>query len=445
MKTHTNRNDLDFNQEQKNRSLDHDDGTKSQITHINNMWVPGQPLPLCDMTKAEINLSVDWITCTFYNKKILSELTDLKPLEESDAIEIDQDPEENPYIKQGLKISDTKIKFWTQTFDWFKGAKVSIGMYGQEKGLVKDNMVMISLTGKALLHLRKKYHHSSIDILMWLYTFMFEDSYKDEVGHFTRIDFAIDVLPKNSMFSLLEHVFTHNNRNAYTTTARNGGAIKSIFHKTETGNLLETVYVGSRKSETFARIYDKRREQIALGNKDPKEEWHRFELETKQERAQKLAARLIEAHRNGDRWTVPLLRVIKRFLNFRDLDDCMKLTRVKNASTAYWWEHILLKADPLKLSSKRPQCKPSNEVLKMWISQIQKRLAKIIILRSATAEDTQGILNKMLEDGLGIMTKDEKQDLIDYVVEEQKDVFQERCDKARDAISGLKKVYKKIA
>ena len=81
----------------------------------------------------------------------------------------------------------------------------------------------------------------------------------------------------------------------------------------------------------------------------------------------------------------------------------------------------------------------------MWISQIQKRLAKIIILRSATAEDTQGILNKMLEDGLGIMTKDEKQDLIDYVVEEQKDVFQERCDKARDAISGLKKVYKKIA
>jgi len=416
-------------------------GTKSPLTHINNMWVPGQPLPLCDMTKAEINLSIDWVTCTFSNRRILSALKELKPLEESDEIEIDQDYDESPYIKQGLTVSQTNIKFWTETYDWFKGAKISIGMNGGKKVIAKENMVMISLTGKALLHLREKYKKNSMDVIMWLHSFMYDRENSYETGHFTRIDYAIDVLPKKSDFSLLSHVFAHATEDAYTTTARDGGKIKQIFEKAKNGNVLETIYVGSRKSETFARIYDKRREQIALGNKDPNEEWHRFELETKQERAQKIISRLIENHRNNGRWEIPLFGVIKRFLNFRDFHDCKKLSRIKNASTAYWWNHILSNAEVLELPSTTPKLKPSEERIKTWVSQIKKRLTQIIIMKSSSEEDAQNIICQMFEDGLENMEKDELQNLIDYIVEEKKDLFTERCIKARNAIWGIKTVY----
>lgn len=63
------------------------------------------------------------------------------------------------------------------------------------------------------------------------------------------------------------------------------------------GNVGRTIYIGRRISESFIRVYDKRAEVIAKHpDADPPPHWIRFEIETKKDRADRLAGALVDGH-----------------------------------------------------------------------------------------------------------------------------------------------------
>lgn len=101
----------------------------------------------------------------------------------------------------------------------------------------------------------------------------------DAGGNITRLDLAKDLqgvaISLDKIYQALEH-------GEHSGTARKFAQIHSI----NGGN---TVYVGSRKSEKFIRVYDKMAESHLQGGT-----WYRFELETKGMVARALAALLIE-------------------------------------------------------------------------------------------------------------------------------------------------------
>lgn len=101
----------------------------------------------------------------------------------------------------------------------------------------------------------------------------------DAGGHITRLDVAkdLDGIPVN-----LENVYSAVKR------GENQGTCRTVS-KLESGTDGITVYMGSRQSEKFARIYNKRA-QLGLteGN------WFRYELETKGLVARALAGLLVE-------------------------------------------------------------------------------------------------------------------------------------------------------
>lgn len=400
------------------------------VTHINNMWVTGpmdlRKLPEYDLTKAEINMGIDWITCSFRSRKILDHLEELKPLELADQIARDKEPEDNEFAEQGLTTSHRPLPFWEKTYEWFKGAKVAVGMKQANMSEDKKQRVMIVLSGKPLLHLRKRYGLNTVDIIKWFQKFMGPDSQGKPMGRFTRVDIAIDVLPKNSEFSLLHHCLYHIHSNAYTTTAKNNGRVKQIFERVIDENKLQTLYIGSRKSETFARIYDKRAEQIGTGHKDPGEEWNRFELETKQGRAEALMLKIMKDIDAGNPWNTVACGVVKKFINFRDLEEARKITRMKRCKTADWWNRILCKAEALSLPTIIPEPLPLSERIQNDIKQIAKRFFGLSVVYSEDKSELLKMLKKLFRRGQKAYDCDSYQFLIEYMEELSHDGFVDR-------------------
>jgi len=87
------------------------------------------------------------------------------------------------------------------------------------------------------------------------------------------------------------------------------------FAHIESDNKGETIYVGSRQSERFIRIYNK-----AAESNLPGELWYRFELETKGMVSRALAERLV----SGIDWSSQFDGLAKQMVNFRSPGDFAK-------------------------------------------------------------------------------------------------------------------------
>ena len=120
----------------------------------------------------------------------------------------------------------------------------------------------------------------------------------DHQARFTRVDFAVDILnePEANVLILATMV-----KNEIAKT--NAGAY-SVIQGVRAGVPGTTLYVGSRQSEKFMRIYDKAAEQGIEGH------WVRVELECKGDYAAAIAPMLL---RDGDGFG---LGQIKKFCTF---------------------------------------------------------------------------------------------------------------------------------
>lgn len=162
------------------------------------------------------------------------------------------------------------LKTWTQTAPKF-GYKVAFvhpfGIVVMANYARPEMGVHVILTGRSLKELSDR-GVPGPKMLDWVF---------QEHGKVTRLDLAIDVLGTHiDLMSL-----------GYSARVKDapGTARKVNFYG---GNDGQTVYVGSRSSEKFMRIYDKAAEQKMQGAL-----WTRFELELKGDSARAAASQMM--------------------------------------------------------------------------------------------------------------------------------------------------------
>lgn len=129
----------------------------------------------------------------------------------------------------------------------------------------------------------------------------------------------------------------------------------------------KTLYLGSRTSETFARIYDKNKEQAAKNPYFvPLDHWVRFEIEIKKRRAQQLFTELLSLISSGsDDIGGFLAGYIRGLLDFKEIstDD----TNKSRWPTVAWWDTFLSFSAKLRLTL--PRAIDTIERAKRWVTR----------------------------------------------------------------------------
>lgn len=193
-----------------------------------------------------------------------------------------------------------------------------------------------------------------------------------EVGHFSRIDTAIDDFGANyyTPEELLD-LYDDDRVVSKWKGANYAGGRKSP--RISSGY---TVYFGSRSSSLMLRVYDKKREQNK--GKKPSDndyidvEWTRWELEFKKERADDLAKQLITCDEQGLGSLV--IGILYYYFRIIELDDCNR-SRCSNAEK---WNDFVHNVEKLRL------CVPKHEKTifekEAWIDrQVSPSLALLFL------------------------------------------------------------------
>lgn len=154
--------------------------------------------------------------------------------------------------------------------------------------------------------------------------------------HIKRLDFAIDDTKKVLDLDIIadywrnDDVATHiKTFDRVQGTAKGGEKVS------------DTVYLGSRQSLMFVRIYNKKLEQINKGNIPAFDHWVRFELELKGEKAHEVSKMFVEKGLS----VVP--GVIRGLIDFKDPDD-FDQNQTRRAS-APWWSGWLSSVERLRV------------------------------------------------------------------------------------------------
>ena len=191
------------------------------------------------------------------------------------------------------------------------------------------------------------------------------------VGHFTRIDAAID--DKGGNFYSPADVFELYKKNQIVSKWR---SVKRTDKYNDPENCAGyTVYFGSRESSLMLRLYDKAREQNNKHNPGDDGyvdfEWYRWELEYKDERANEFAQVIIDGANLG-RVVVGVLAYYIRLIN---LDDSNK-SRCSNLEK---WDKFVHDVQALRLCSEK-KAKTVYDKLTWIESQVSPTLATLLLL-----------------------------------------------------------------
>lgn len=198
----------------------------------------------------------------------------------------------------------------------------------------------------------------------------------DKKGHLTRIDCAFDDRAGSVPLSTIKDAV---NAGQCVTRADHMQCISSgSIHKgTPTG---ETIYIGSRQSQTLLRIYDKRLELQARDQEDWEKYGIRWEMELKKDRAQ-LCGNLL-AHLEENQWLEVLISSFLRpYVDFRDTSREAEDEFRCRAPLVGWWEVL---TDGLRKArlvvEKEPQTLPK---VKRWVSQSVAPMLAVICAEHA--------------------------------------------------------------
>ncbi len=191
------------------------------------------------------------------------------------------------------------------------------------------------------------------------------------IGHFSRIDLAIDDIGANyfSMSSLESFVL----ENRVVSKFRSCDPRKPF--NISTGEVLGyTLNFGSRSSDIFLRVYDKKLEQNSKLERNGEElisyEWVRWELELKNSRANEVIDKLIGNQNMG----CVTVGVLSNYFRVIDLDDSNRSRCSVNAL----WDKFLNGIAPLSLYV--PTVSRTLEEKKEWVRrQVMPTLAGIIL------------------------------------------------------------------
>lgn len=192
-----------------------------------------------------------------------------------------------------------------------------------------------------------------------------------KVGHFSRIDAAID--DKGGNFYSPGDVFGFHENGQIVSKWR---TVKRTDRYSAPGVCSGyTVYFGSRESALMLRLYDKGIEQN--NHLSPEDEdyidynWYRWELEYKDDRANEFAQVIIDGANLGR----VVVGVLAYYIRLIELDDCNK-SRCSNQEK---WDKFVHGVQQLRLCSEK-KVKTVYDKLTWIESQVSPTLATLLLL-----------------------------------------------------------------
>ena len=190
-----------------------------------------------------------------------------------------------------------------------------------------------------------------------------------EIGHVTRIDLAVDDMGCN--YYSIDEIIDRQESGRVLSKWR---SVRKISKNAVSDNekLGQTVYFGSPQSEIMLRIYDKKLEQNTGLKEDDEnyiqQEWIRWELELKRERADE-AARLLSSGVSLGNVAVGVLSYYFRII---ELDD----TNRSRCSSEDKWELFVDNVKSLRITVEK-ELKSLEEERKQWEYQNGRKVAKM--------------------------------------------------------------------
>ncbi len=153
-------------------------------------------------------------------------------------------------------------------------------------------------------------------------------------GHITRMDVALD--DRAGQVSIAQVKQAVDAGQAVTRSQKfQVVAGSSLRDGSSTG---DTLYFGSRESQTMLRVYDKRLELEQKGRSEAKDYGVRWELELKQDRAQACAKALLTLP--PEDWREFLVGVLRSYVDFRDISREDEPWEKYRAPLLAWWESL---------------------------------------------------------------------------------------------------------
>ncbi len=183
---------------------------------------------------------------------------------------------------------------------------------------------------------------------------------------FTRIDLAIDDTAGYYDFPELYQV---QKDLSYITLSKSWENI--VTRDSSSGVITgQTIYLGSRKSDTLLRVYDKALEQKAKGVTVPFDSWVRWELELKHDNADGVA-RILADHPVGS----VAFDVLNKYLRIIDLTTSSRKCRCKNAKK---WDKFIGAVQRVRLKQKLESNNLIEKKRDWMMSAVSKSMAMVI-------------------------------------------------------------------
>ena len=162
-------------------------------------------------------------------------------------------------------------------------------------------------------------------VLAWIFA---------QKGHVTRTDMAMDdreaTVPIETVKQAVE-------AGQIVSRSKQFKVLQSSNHR-EGARTGDTLYFGSRASQTMLRVYDKRLELQRQGREDAESYGIRWELEFKQERAQACAKALLTL--DSEDWRAFLVGVLRSYVDFRETTREAESYEKYRAPLLAWWEAL---------------------------------------------------------------------------------------------------------
>lgn len=330
-----------------------------------------------DKIKNGLRVSMDWLGFTIFNVNSPLEVIELLGYKEEDFTQL---PKGGMGYKSILQLN---------------GYTLQILYDGKE-----DMGIHVNISGSSIVEVVKTFMETrKINTVFGeaydtfdtaLVTFLKEIS---ACARFTRVDLAVDDLGAN--FYKLDELKTilEKNDEKYKIVSkfRNWQEIcKRELTGKKTG---QTIYMGSRKSETFLRVYDKRLEQMNKGSEDLGIDWIRWELELKKERAEETVNMIIERGEIGTIFT----GVLNNYVRIVENTD----SNVSRCPVSSLWEKFVSTVEKIRLYV--AQAEKTLEEKENWFKyQVAPTLAGIIVSKMGD----MGIVYDYFTDYLTRMSKD---------------------------------------
>jgi len=153
-------------------------------------------------------------------------------------------------------------------------------------------------------------------------------------GHITRMDVALDDRQATVAVDTVRQAF---DAGQAVTRSQKFQAVKSSSNK-DGGSRGETLYFGSRQSQTMLRVYDKRLELLQRHDERAQDYGVRWELEFKEDRAQACAKALV--HLPAEDWREFIVGVLRSYVDFRETTREAKPYEKYRAPLLAWWERL---------------------------------------------------------------------------------------------------------